>query len=280
MRRSNITFKSARDHLLAGLLLLISVSFLVSRNNEGLRNLRLAGLGAYSYLEKPLSSIRVYRTALLTNTELQRQNILLNDELSKLRSAETKLNEYERMLELSRKTAFKMKPVTIVGKNLSTIYNSLTIDKGSLDNVQTGMALISSRGLLGRVILTSTDFAQIMPFTNPLFRASARVQGTRAYGILASSQENLAYLKLEYIPQTVQIDLGAIVETSGYSFQFPAGIPIGKVVKITPEPGRDYQSILVEPYENLNTISEGFVVFFKADSSVTNLQEQYGEFFQ
>jgi len=78
----------AKDYILTALILASAISIMIARHDGGLQNIRKVSYTILSYLEQPLSTIRVYRQALNTNTYLQRQNVLLQDELSRLRSAE------------------------------------------------------------------------------------------------------------------------------------------------------------------------------------------------
>src|SRR5690606_7845278 len=134
-------------------------------------------------------------------------------------------------------------PVRIIGKNLSGVNNSLTIDAGLSSGIGTGMALVTGDGLAGRVIISSSGYSEVMPLMNNLFRASARVQGTRAFGLVQWGGETYEELVMNYVPKTIPIDSGAVVETSGYSLEFPSFIPIGTVLRTEQEKGKETQII-------------------------------------
>jgi rod shape-determining protein MreC len=68
------------------IVLLFALILAFTRSQDGLNSLRAITVIAASILEEPVSNVRVYRNALKTNAYLQQQNILLQDELSKLRS--------------------------------------------------------------------------------------------------------------------------------------------------------------------------------------------------
>ncbi len=271
----------ARDHILTAFLLLVSIGLMVARNDGGLHNLRVSSIVAISYMEQPLSQIRIYRQALLTNRDLRRDNILLQDEISRLRSADEELLELRAMLGIRENPSFDhpLIPTSIVGKNLTGLNNSLTIDSGSIDSVTAGMAVINSKGLVGRVILTSPEYAQVMPLSNSLFRVSAMVQGSRSYGIVSWEGERMDELVLNYVPRTADIQAGMIVETSGYSNHLPAHIPIGEVTRIVPEPGRETLRIYLRPFVDLSTVAEGFVVRYVPTFEVDSLMTRYETLF-
>ncbi|MDI6401741.1 rod shape-determining protein MreC, partial [Balneolaceae bacterium ANBcel3] len=233
-----------------------------------------------SYLEYPLSQIRVYRTALQTNEQLGHQNILLQDELNRLRSLREENRALRELIGLRDTLDHDVIPTQIVAKNLTGFNNSLTINRGSDNEVKPGMALITSDGLIGQVILTTPGHAQVLPFFNALFRASARIQGSRAYGIVSWSMDRSSELVMSYVPQTIHVPVGAIVETSGLSNQFPPRIPIGVVTDVEIEEGRDTQQIFIRPFVSLHQVAEAFVVMYEPEEEIDHLLLQFEDLFQ
>lgn len=267
----------AKDHLLTALLLVASLVLMAGRYQGGIDNLRKVSITLFSYLEEPLSNIRVYRQALKTNTYLRKQNILLLNELSRLRAAEQQNKELRSLLQFSRTSELSLYPVRIVGKEIKqiNINNSLTIDAGTRSGIREGMPLVSGEGLVGKVILTAPGYSQVMPFFNTLFRVSAKLQRSNAYGIVSWHGESIRELQLNYVPQTVEVDTGEVVVTSGYSNQFPPGIPIGQVTRIEPNEGKETQKIYLRPFVNLYEIAEGFIVKFTPDTTISKLNDQF-----
>lgn len=266
-----------KDHILTAIILVAAIALMIGRHQGGLNNLRKASVTTFSYLEEPLSSIRIYRQALKTNTYLRKQNVLLLDELSRLRSVDQENKRLSQLLEFSRKSNLSLYPVQVVGKDLRTS-NSLTVDAGSDQGIEPGMPIVGAEGLAGKVILTNKKYSKVMPFYNSLFKVSAKLQQSNAYGIVSwNGQTSQNELQLDYIPQTVAVDTGEVVVTSGYSNQFPPNIPIGKVIRTEPQKGKDTQKIFLAPLVNLYQMDAGFVVKFTPDTSIQNLQEQYKE---
>ncbi len=270
----------AKDHLLTAVLLVVSLVFIAGRYQGGVENLRKVSITLFSYLEEPLSNIRVYRQALKTNTYLRQQNVLLLDELSRLRAAGQQNEDLRELLQFSRTSELSLYPVRIVGKELNQINNALTIDAGSNMGVEVGMPMVTEDGLVGKVILRAPNYAQVMPFFNSQFRVSAKLQRTNAYGIVSWDGESITELQMNYVPQTIPVDTGEVVVSSGYSNQFPPNLPIGKVVRIEPQQGKETQRIIVEPFVDLYEIAEGFIVKFTPDTTVQKLNNEYEDLFE
>lgn len=268
-----------KDYIITAIILLLAVTLMVNRHDGGLQNMRKASVTILSYLEQPLSNIRVYRQAVSTNTYLHRQNILLQDELSRLRSAEEQNRVLRSLLELREESSVPLIPVQVVAKDLRSMNSSITASAGADDGVEIGMPVINSDGLIGQVILTSHDYSQILPYSNSMFRVSARLQNSRAFGIVTGSGKTGRELIMQFVPETVNVEPGEVVETSGHSNRYPAGIPIGEVTRAETGNGVETQTIYLNAYTDLSTLAEAFIMEFRPDTTITNLIEGQNELF-
>jgi rod shape-determining protein MreC len=280
MRFRSFNLSDAKDYIITAFILIFALSLMIGRHQGGIDRLRTASITIMSILEEPLSNIRVYRQALNTNNYLQRQNILLQDELSRLRSIEKENQELRELLGYKQRSDFELTSVSIVGKQLSGINSVLTIDAGSNSDLEAGMPLVTSDGLIGKITLTAAHYSQVMPYYHSLFRVSARIQENQANGIVSWPGDPYGLLVMDFVPKTIDVDSGFVVETSGSSNQFPGGIPIGRVLRTEPEPGQETQRIFLEPYVMLADVAQGFVIKFKPDSSIIELQQQYNRLFE
>ncbi len=262
------------------IVLLLALILAFTRSQDGLNSLRAVTVTAASILEEPVSNVRVYRNALKTNTYLQQQNILLQDELSKLRSIEKENQELKSLLRLEESYNYPLQITRVVTKQLNTLNNSLSVNVGSNEGIQRGMPLINSDGLIGKVILAASNYSQVMPLSHPLFRVSAQIQDSKANGIITWDISSPSYLIMDFVPKTVPIDTGMVIQTSGLGNEFPAGIPIGQVVDFRSQEGTNTQQLKIEPFSKLNEVSEGFIVLFTSDTSLVQLNNEFNQLFE
>jgi len=262
------------------IVLLLALILAFTRSQDGLNSLRAVTVTAASILEEPVSNVRVYRNALKTNAYLQQQNILLQDELSKLRSIEKENQELKSLLRLEESYNYPLQITRVVTKQLNTLNNSLSVNVGSNEGIQRGMPLINSDGLIGKVILAASNYSQVMPLSHPLFRVSAQIQGSKANGIITWEISSPSYLIMDFVPKTVPIDTGMVIQTSGLGNEFPAGIPIGQVVDFRSQEGTNTQQLKIEPFSKLNEVSEGFIVLFTSDTSLVQLNNGFNQLFE
>ncbi|MEP1150123.1 MAG: rod shape-determining protein MreC [Balneola sp.] len=280
MQFKTLKVGEAKDYILTAFLILLSVSIAVSRNQGGIHGLRQLSAVTVSVLQAPLANIRVYRQALKTNTYLQRQNILLQDELSQLRAIELENIELRQALAFRDSSQFNLIPALIIGKELTGINKSLTIKAGSNDGIKEGMPLVTSDGLLGKVLITDSKYSMILPYNNSLFRVSGMVQENQAPGIVSWNGESHSEMVIDFIPQTIPVQEGYTVVTSGFSNEFPAGIPIGSVIRTEIEEGKETQRIFLKPFASIEQVSQGFIINFSPDSSLLKLDNQFEEIFE
>lgn len=280
MRFKSSKFSDVKDYIITAFLLVVALSLMIAKHQGGIDNLRKVSVTTLSLLEEPLSNIRIYREALNTNTYLQRQNILLQDELSRLRAIEEENKRLRKLLGYQSRSEYDLIPVLIVGKNLNGKNNTLTVDAGTEQGVQEGMPLVTSDGLVGKVIIASKNYSLVMPYYNLLFRVSSRIQQNNAVGIVSWTGTLYGQLVMDFVPKTVPVEPQFIIETSGNSNQFPPGIPIGQVTRTEPEEGRETQRIFISPFVSLEDIAQGFLIKFQPDTSITRLQNEYNEIFE
>lgn len=272
--------ENVADYIVLAIILIVAIAIALNRHRDGLNTIRKTSITIVSALEEPISNIRVYRQALRTNTYLQKQNILLQDELSRLRTIEQENKELRKLLSYENNSDLDLYPVRFVNKNLTGINNTFTIDAGSNKGISVGMPVVTSDGLIGKVILTSPLYSQVMPYYNNQFRVSARIQENRSMGIVSWEEENMTELLLNFVPITTPVEPGFIIETSGFGNDFPVGIPIGTVLRTEKEEGKNTQRIYLKPSTSLSNVSEGFVIKFVLDSALTSINKKVDTLFR
>lgn len=268
-----------KDYFIATIILLLSITLMVNRHDGSLQNTRKISLTVLSFLEQPLSNFRVYRQAVSTNTYLHRQNILLQDQLSRLRSVEQQNVVLRSLLDLREKSDLPLIPVQIIAKNLTSANSFLTVNAGESNGIKIGMPVINSDGLVGTIIISSGTYSQVLPYSNSIFRVSAQIENSRAYGIVSWSGYSPRELVMQFVPETIPVEPGQQVITSGYSNQYPPGIPIGEVTRVEPGRGVDTQTIYLNAFVELNNLAEAFVIEFNPDTTAANLIDEQSNLF-
>jgi|YNPNPStandDraft_1061719.scaffolds.fasta_scaffold66075_2 rod shape-determining protein MreC len=203
----------------------------------------IRGLNGVSAVLRDLSeTARDLATLRARNQELQAQvDQLLID---KVRASEIE-QEYEqarRLLgfaEANPHLAVRGSEVTgrVLTEGPTNYMDTIQIDLGKRHGIQPGMAVVTERGLVGRVTEVFATTSQVLLLTDPNSAVSAFIQGSRLPGVVRG-QVGSPLLLMDRIPQDALVSPGDIVLTSGLGGNLPRNLVIGQVVSVR---SRDYE---------------------------------------
>lgn len=171
--------------------------------------------------------------------ELKRDNERLQIEVERLRIISQKYvqtldenNQLRELIEFKKNSPFQMTAARVIKRDSSTWWNTIYIDKGSLDGLATDTPVISSAGLIGKTSKMAPHMAEVILLTDEACRVSAKVEGTLEQGIISGERGGLDLrpdLRLRFLNRTAVLQPGANVISTGEGGIFPAGLTIGRV---------------------------------------------------
>jgi rod shape-determining protein MreC len=143
----------------------------------------------------------------------------------------------------------------VYGRSPSLWYSTVTINRGSDDGVREGDPVVNGAGLVGRVTTVSGGSSRVLLITDSDFAVSARVNETKASGIVTTAVGDPDDLRLEYLNRNAKVSEGQTVVTSGaiserFDPRFPAGIPIGRVIRVD----EDESTVHIRPFADLPSL--------------------------
>ncbi len=223
---------------------------------------------AYSYLSQALRRVwknYIYLVNLRQqNLALQKQLTILELENQMLREQALENERLRRLLEFKNRFALKTIPARVISWDISSFAKTLLINKGKADGIKAGQAVICPKGLVGQIVdepgreLTNHQ-ATVLLIIDPTSRVSAIVQRSREKGIIqGTGKKELLYFK--YLSPEADVKVGDRVITSGLGGIFPAGILIGKLVKLESNPFSVSLLGKVRPQADFNHLEEVLVV--------------------
>ncbi|MEP0548509.1 MAG: rod shape-determining protein MreC [Rhodothermales bacterium] len=249
-----------RDYILLVVLLVVSLVVLLSQNGPLFRSARALSLQATAPVEGTFTWTDRYTRALDENDELRADNIALAAEVARLREARRENDRLRALVAFRDSVSFDMVPARIVGKDITKQDNLLTLNVGTSDSVRVGMAVIDERGIIGKVVLASENYALVMPHQNTDFRVPAQIELLGRDGVVRWDGTAYDRLLMEYVGKTEPVVRGQLVVTSGFSGTFPPGIPVGKVDSVFAAKGRNDLVIYLEPSAALSTVDYVYVL--------------------
>jgi rod shape-determining protein MreC len=182
------------------------------------------------------------------NTRLQAEVKALRSEASQVSPLEHENTNLRKWLKLDKRwTSMRSKTAQVISGPFGNFKWVVTIDKGRAVGIKPDMAVINLDGLVGKVIQSTPNTANVLLLIDPQAAAGARVQGVNDTGTVRGNGAN-EYLSLDFISKNAHVKVGDKVLTSGYDRGiFPAGIPIGTVARVSTQTAAVQSEILVQP---------------------------------
>lgn len=165
------------------------------------------------------------------------------------------------LIEFKQSAPFKMTAAKVIRRSSSTWWNSLIIDKGSLDGIGTDSPVITSVGLVGKTSILAPHMTKVILLTDEMCKVSAKIEGTRDQGILGGERAALEVrpeLHLRFLDRNSNINAGAGVYSSGEGGVFPADLLLGRVKRF--ENREISGEAVIEPAVDFSTLDYVFVI--------------------
>ena len=132
----------------------------------------------------------------------------------------------------------------------------LYLNKGSSEDIKSDAAVITPDGVVGKVIESYRDTAQVLLLTAKESGVGAMLADSRLQSPVGGTGEPL--LSMKYVPTDDTVNVGEHVVTSGMDRIFPRDLPVGTVTEI--KTGRPFQQVRVRPAANLQKLEEVIVL--------------------
>ena len=268
-RLYDILYQFKEYAVLAGLIA-ASLILLALNDNPQVKHIRTLATVAYGLAQEQLIFIPNYFSLESENQLLRRTNVELADQANRLREERLENIRLRQLLGLRQELPFDVVAGEVIGKNLTLLRNTLTINIGRADGVEPLMPVIGDGGLVGIVVSVTEHFAIVNLLLNVDFRASAKIERSRVDGIIAWDGGRLM---MKNVAKTLDVKIGDVVLTSTYSSTFPADIRIGVVGDVKEQAGTLFRTIIVTPSVDFVKLEEVFVLTSEPDSERVNLEQ-------
>ena len=168
--------------------------------------------------------------------KLKMDNIFLRNELSQADRA--------RALQVFQSTTqSKTLAARTIGAGAGSGSKTIYVDRGSVEGVERGMAVVTPDGIVGKVIASYPTASEVLLVTDPDFAAGVVSQKNQARGTLKGQGNGPC--KVDYVPIEEKVEVGEWFYTSGDDRIFPRGFPVGMVTAV--HEAQPFKEIQVEP---------------------------------
>src|ERR1051326_6704347 len=188
---------------------------------------------------------------------------------TKGRDAQAAPDENERLkklLDFTKDVSYKSIPARVVARDPSVWFNTLVINRGTLDGVDLDMPVVTPEGIVGRVVGVGPVSSQVMLLTDERSAAGAvvgQLGSSNAIGSVRGYGKN-GLLEMRYVSGLETVNVGDYVVTTGQDKIYPPGLNVGTVVEVKQGTTTTPHTIYVKPGARLDSLEEVAVLNYRA----------------
>ena len=233
-----------------------TVSNSISMIEYYLVNIPLSFIGdifhEYNDLKDVYDENKKLKTKLDSYANVEAENEILTTEIDKLK----KVTEIDYL-----PSDYQTKVATVQTRDQTNWNDEITIDLGSMNDIQEGMVVCDSKGMVGVVskVTEISSTVSLVTSENPSNQIPVMVvNGDQVvYGLLENYNVNSQKLNVTLLSNIDKLEKGAKVYTSGLGGdgKSPKGIYIGKAKKLVTQTDGTTTTLTVTPAANMEDLS-------------------------
>jgi rod shape-determining protein MreC len=190
------------------------------------------------------------------NEKLLRENGQLKIENNYLKAELSTADRARALSVFQSRAPSKTVAARVIGDGTGANSKVVFVDRGSSSGVESGMAVVTPDGIVGKVVDAYPTSSLVMLITDPTFAAGVVSQKNRVHGTLKG--QGHAECLVDYVQNEEQVEVGEWFYTSGDDRIFPKGFPVGQV---TAAPnGKTFKEIYVSPSGMQGGVEEVLIV--------------------
>ena len=257
--------------VIVGVIFLSVIGFFVGRKQSRLEKTLSNSISMIEYyiVKKPLSFIgdifneyndlkdvydenKKLKTKLDSYANVEAENEILTTEIDKLK----KITEIDYL-----PSDYQTKVATVQIRDQTNWNDEISIDLGSMNDIQEGMVVCDSKGMIGVVskVTEISSTVSLITSENPSNQIPVMVvNGDQiVYGLLENYSVNSQKLNITLLSNIDKLEKGAKVYTSGLGGdgKSPKGIYIGKAKKLVTQTDGTTTTLTVTPAANMEDLS-------------------------
>ncbi|MFA5662999.1 rod shape-determining protein MreC [Castellaniella sp.] len=154
--------------------------------------------------------------------------------------------QLRRLLGVAEATARQSIAVEVFYVPPNVFSHRLIFNKGSDDGIEAGMPVIDEGGVVGQIV-------RVTPFTSEAAlliddSISIPVQVLRnGLRLIAFGSDEAGRIEVRYLADHADVEEGDMLITSGIGGLFPAGLSVGRILKIERDSGTGFGRAIAEP---------------------------------
>jgi rod shape-determining protein MreC len=207
------------------------------------------------------------RDALIAeNRQFRRERLETESRLQRLAALEAENARLRELLDSTERIGNRALVAEILAVDLDPYRQRFDLNRGLVDGVFVGQALIDAQGVVGQVVRVGplTSEAVLITDADHAVPVSVNRNGLRTIAVGTGDSRRL---RLPYLTNNADITAGDLLISSGLGGVFPPGYPVGRVLDVRLRPDQSFAEIIAEPMSALDRDREVLLVWNATDEA-------------
>jgi rod shape-determining protein MreC len=200
------------------------------------------------------------------NEELKRDRLNAEFRLQRLAALETENARLRELLDSQARVGSRALVAEILAVDLDPYRQRFNLNRGLVDGVYEGQALIDASGIVGQTVRVGPFTAEALLITDAdhALPVSVNRNGIRT---IAYGTGDTGKLRLPNLTNNADVEVGDLLVSSGLGGVFPAGYPVGRITEVTRRADQKFADVWAEPASALDRDREVLLVWNAADEA-------------
>ena len=198
-----------------------------------------------------VSNITSQQALIEENASLRARQLLLQAKLHHMLLLERENTQLKELLKSTDTVDGKVKVAQLLSIDLDPALDQVMLNKGRSFGVSLGQPVLDAHGVMGQVVGLTNSTSKVLLISDKQFAIPVLDQRS---GVRAVAQglghSHALQLVNGYGEQDVKV--GDLFVSSGFGLRFPAGYPVGRVIRIKPIKGSYHSNITLSILAHLD----------------------------
>lgn len=155
------------------------------------------------------------------------------------------------LLEAIEGRDYSFKFAEMIRVDLDPFSHIVWINRGALEGVFAGQAVIDGLGIMGQVEDVLRHSSSVRLISDPDHALPVQINRTGLRTVAYGTGET-SHLLMPNVPLQADVSPGDRIVTSGLGDRFPAGFPVGEVKQVQRDSGATFAKVFVRPFAALD----------------------------
>ncbi len=194
---------------------------------------------------------RARRELIAENQQLQQQLLRTAGAVQTMDALQQENQRLRDLLNATEGRLFDFQFAEMKRVDLDPFSHKIWIDRGFETGVVDGQAVIDGKGIVGQVEDVHRYFSTVRLISDPDHALPVQINRTGLRTVAYGSGET-SHLLMPNVPMQADVSPGDMIVTSGLGDRFPAGFPVGEVLRVDRDSGKTFATVYLRPFAALD----------------------------